>query len=413
MSESYQVLARKYRPSNFDQLIGQEALVRTLNHEINNRKIAHSFILTGIRGVGKTTTARIIAKALNCLGQDGKSTEPQNPCGICSNCVSITNSRHQDVIEIDAASRTGVDDIRVIIDSINYAPALARYKVYIIDEVHMLSNNAFNALLKTLEEPPAHTKFVFATTEIRKVPITVLSRCQRFDLRRLSAEELSGHLKNVLQQEDFTAENEALSLIAEAADGSVRDALSITDRVLSYSNYQKILTLDTVNEILGLNDQNKILDLFTAILQGDIVLALRHFNQLYENSTDISQLLHDLQRITHATCLFKTINDYQTNSFLGLQTRIKELSTQTTLTDLAKIWQMLLKGGIEIDNFTNQKIIMEMLLIRICHLASLPNLEQIINHTPQNPQVTVNNSKTNNDMVGEIMRNFPQAKIVS
>jgi len=416
MNQSYQVLARKYRPRNFEELVGQEVLVQTLSNAIECKKIAHSFILTGIRGVGKTTTARIIAKALNCLGEDGLATDARTPCGVCSNCLAITNSRHQDVIEIDAASKTGIDDMRVIIDSIMYASALGRYKVYIIDEVHMLSNQAFNALLKTLEEPPAHIKFIFATTEIRKVPITVLSRCQRFDLRRLSTDELAIHLKNILQKEGFEAENDALNFIAEAADGSVRDSLSITDRILSHSNYQRILSTNAVEDVLGLNDKNKIIDLLTAILNGNAINALEQLDQFYENSSDLVNLINDLQKITHITTLAKTIIGYSPNSLSeNARARIFDLASKTTLVDLTRLWQMLLKGNVEIANSSSQKMAMEMLLIRICYLADLPNLEQLIN-TPNKESLIIADPQTNKlpnaDLKEEIMRNFPDAKVV-
>ena len=427
MQQSYQVLARKYRPNNFEELVGQEVLVQTLSNAIASNKIAHSFILTGIRGVGKTTTARIIAKALNCLGEDGLAKDARKPCGICSNCIAITNSRHQDVIEIDAASKTGVDDVRAIIDSILYAPALGRYKIYIIDEVHMLSTQAFNALLKTLEEPPSHIKFIFATTEIRKVPITVLSRCQRFDLRRLNTEELALHLKNILQKEGFEAENEALNFIAEAADGSVRDLLSIADRILSHSNYQKTLSTSAVEEVLGLNDKNKIIDLLTAILNGDAIGALEQLNKFYENSADVINLINDLQKITHITTLAKTINYQPTAISETAKNRIIDLANKTTLVDLTRIWQMLIKGSVEIANSSSQKMMMEMLLIRMCYLADLPNLEQLINPANFNVAKSITNKSLhqtndltnqgenliNQDLAEEIIRNFPNSKIVS
>ncbi len=416
-TQSYQVLARKYRPSNFEELIGQEVLVQTLTNAIENKKIAHSFILTGIRGVGKTTTARIIAKALNCIGEDGLAINARKPCGLCSNCIAIAGSRHQDVIEIDAASKTGVDDMRTIIDSILYAPAIGRYKVYIIDEVHMLSNSAFNALLKTLEEPPAHIKFIFATTEIRKVPITVLSRCQRFDLRRLNTEELAVHLKNILGQEGFEIEDDGGNFIAEAADGSVRDLLSITDRILSHSNYQKTISTDAVIEVLGLNDKNKIIDLLTKILVGDIRGTLELLEKFYENSTDISDLIIDLQKITHITTLVKTVDNYCPNSLSeAAKQKIIDLATKTSLVDLTRIWQMLIKGSVEVANSTSQKMVMEMLLIRICHLANLPNLEQIVKGaTLQTKDLSTIKADNNliQDLVGEAVRNFPDAKIVS
>ncbi|MDA0902272.1 MAG: DNA polymerase III subunit gamma/tau [Proteobacteria bacterium] len=433
--QSYQVLARKYRPSNFEELIGQEVLVETLTNAIANQKIAHAFILTGIRGIGKTTTARIIAKALNCLGEDEKADIPRKPCGKCSSCVAIANSRHQDVIEIDAASRTGVDDIREIIDSIGYAPATGRYKVYIIDEVHMLSNNAFNALLKTLEEPPAHTKFIFATTEIRKVPITVLSRCQRFDLRRLNSEELAQHLANVLQKEGFEAQEQALSLIADAAEGSVRDALSITDRALSHNNYQKSLSGAVVADIIGLNDKGKIIDLFELILQGNVDQALHSFNGFYENGTDPVTLLQDLLEINHKTTICKSVKDYKlTNLSDEQQKKIVEIADKTSIANLARIWQMMLKGLNELSYNANQKSIFEMLLIRICHLSNLPSLEKIIaqmdnndnadkavtkavqpagESAPNNSQNTSPSSADGDELAAEIIRNFEGAKIVS
>lgn len=425
MTKSYQVLARKYRPTNFEELVGQEVLVTTLTNAIENKKIAHAFILTGIRGVGKTTTARIIAKALNCLGEDGKAEFARKPCGVCANCVSISNSRHQDVVEIDAASRTGVDDMRMIIDSINYAPAIGRYKVYIIDEVHMLSSNAFNALLKTLEEPPSHTKFIFATTEIRKVPITVLSRCQRFDLRRLNDEELAGHLANILKKEDFEAEPEALAIIASAADGSVRDSLSILDRALSHNNYQKHLSAAVTFEIIGLNDKSKILDLFSALLEGDADKAIGYFTRFYENSVDIISLTQDLLDMNHKITLAKTIKDYKINNLSSAhQERIQNIISKVSLANLVKVWQLLLKGLTELNSSTNQKNVFEMLLIRICYAANLPNLEQIMsklhnshdkleNSAPVKSNLSSADIDVKVDMVGEIMRNFPDAKIVS
>jgi DNA polymerase-3 subunit gamma/tau len=315
--------------------------------------------------------------------------------------------------------------MRAIIHSILYAPSIGRYKVYIIDEVHMLSNSAFNALLKTLEEPPAHIKFIFATTEIRKVPITVLSRCQRFDLRRLNVEELAAHLKNILGQEGFEIENDGGNFIAEAADGSVRDLLSITDRILSHSNYQKTLSTDAVVEVLGLNDKNKIIDLLATILAGDVTNALQILEKFYESSTDINNLITDLQKITHLTTLVKTVDNYRPQSLSETaQQKITDLANKASLVDLTRIWQMLLKGSVEVSNCASQKMMMEMLLIRICYLADLPNLEQIIakNSTLQaaNPQIetTPNQDSTkqdlaNKDLAGEVMRNFSDAKIVS
>ena len=420
---AYQVLARKYRPSNFDELIGQEVLVQTLTNAIANNKIAHAFILTGIRGIGKTTTARIIAKALNCLGENNDAKEAGIPCGVCDSCTSIAKSSHPDVIEIDAASKTGVDDIRVIIDSVQYSPAKGRYKIFIIDEVHMLSTNAFNALLKTLEEPPAHVKFIFATTEIRKVPITVLSRCQRFDLRRLDTAELAAHLKNILAKENFSAEDLALNLIADAAEGSVRDMLSITDRILSHSNYAPELKADITAEVLGLNDQNQIIDFLEVILKGDVNGAIAALGKFYQNSTDIAALLTDLQKITHHVILTKTTN-HKLDSFASNSAqKIKNLAEKTSLADLIQIWQMLLKGSAEVAAAASQKMVMEILLVRMCYLSDIANLQKVladgssIETKSQNSNKNLaENSQSNQDptggLVGEVMRNFAGSKIV-
>src|SRR5690348_14306008 len=272
--DAYRVLARKYRPSDFTGLIGQEALVRTLSNAFATGRIAHAFMLTGVRGVGKTTTARIIARALNCIGPDGKRTEPTiHPCGVCDPCVTIAESRNVDVQEMDAASRTGIDDIREIIEGVRYAPASARYKVYIIDEVHMLSKQAFNGLLKTLEEPPPHVKFVFATTEIRKVPVTVLSRCQRFDLRRIDSAELAAHLGGIAAKENVKIEEDALSMIARAAEGSMRDAQSLLDQAITHAE-QAAIDTETIRTMLGLADRGRVLDIFEQLMAGKVADAL-------------------------------------------------------------------------------------------------------------------------------------------
>ena len=265
-SSQYVVLARKYRPQTFDDLLGQDALVQTLTNAIKNNRLHHAYILTGIRGIGKTTTARIIAKALNCTGKDGQGGPTIRPCGVCENCQAIAAGRHIDVMELDAASRTGVDDIREILDGVRYKPTNARYKIYIIDEVHMLSKNAFNALLKTLEEPPSHVKFIFATTEIRKVPITVLSRCQRFDLQRLSIENLMTLFTRILEKEQIAADNEALQIIAKAADGSARDGLSMLDQAISLGA-GKVET-GIVKNMIGLADRNQTFELFEQLVKG-------------------------------------------------------------------------------------------------------------------------------------------------
>lgn len=425
MSEnSYLVLARKYRPQNFEEVMGQSVLVTTLSNAIKNNKLHHAYILTGIRGVGKTTTARIIAKTLNCQNQE--MAIQAKACGVCDNCKAIAMSRHQDVIEIDAASRTGVDDIREIIESIAYAPVMAPYKIYIIDEVHMLSNSAFNALLKTLEEPPAHVKFIFATTEIRKVPITILSRCQRFDLRRLDENEIASHLENILQKENFEFDKQGLELIAKMSEGSVRDALSLTDQALSANNHEKFLTADIVIKMLGLNDQAKIVELFEALLNGNFQTSLAKFNEIYSYSSDILQLLEDLMEIVHKTTKIKLIEGLKLDGMASsLQEKIKEIAAKVPLASLARLWQMLMKGNAEVNSFASQKMAFEMLMMRICHLAALPDLKNVILNSQdislQNENLSQDNLAKKNlqandsrsdDVVSEILRNFEGAKLI-
>jgi DNA polymerase-3 subunit gamma/tau len=305
----YRVLARKYRPQTFAQLIGQEALVRTLSNAIQAGRLAHAFLLTGVRGVGKTTTARIIARAVNCIGPDGTGGPTIEPCGTCEPCLSIAADRQVDVMELDAASRTGVDDIREIIDGVRYKPVSARYKVYIIDEVHMLSKNAFNALLKTLEEPPEHTKFVFATTEIRKVPVTVLSRCQRFDLRRIDAAELARHLTDVAGREAATLTPGAAALLARAADGSVRDGLSLLDQAIALAGGGDAATIeeDAVRAMLGLADRGLAFDLLEHVARGRIAEALALYADMHQGGADALALTQDLLELTHALTRLKVV----------------------------------------------------------------------------------------------------------
>lgn len=417
---SYLVLARKYRPQNFDELIGQEVLVTTLSNAIKNNRLHHAYILTGIRGVGKTTTARIIAKTLNCENAD--ATKSAKACGECENCRLITGSKHQDVIEIDAASRTGVDDIREIIDSIAYAPVSSRHKIYIIDEVHMLSNNAFNALLKTLEEPPAHVKFIFATTEIRKVPVTILSRCQRFDLRRLDEKEIASHLKNILAQENFEAEELGLTLIAKVSEGSVRDSLSLLDQALANNNHQKFLSADLIEKMLGLNDKTKILELFSALLCGDFLESSQIFNEFYSRSSDVLQLLQDLLAITHKTTSAKLLKDYKLDDCSKFQQdKIREIAKEISLNSLTRIWQMLVKGTSEITFSSSPKMMFEMLMMRICYLAALPDLKQVLlivdgekNLLEKNGEKNVAQKidENNDELINDILRSFEGSKII-
>ena len=346
--EEYLVLARKYRPQNFDQLKGQDALVRTLTNAINSGRVAHAFMLTGVRGVGKTTTARIIARALNCVGEDGKGGPTPTPCGVCEQCKSIAEDRNVDVLEMDAASRTGVDDIREIIDSVQYAPSAARYKIYIIDEVHMLSKAAFNALLKTLEEPPEHVKFIFATTEIRKVPITVLSRCQRFDLRRIGLEVLIPYLDELVGEEGLEAEEDAISQIARAADGSARDGLSLLDQAIALSD--KTITAQTVSDMLGLVDRALLFDLYHAVMAGDAKQSFDVLEKLYTTGADPVQVLEDLLDVTHFLTKCKVIPGHTDDIALPEIERKQggELATQLSMPVITRAWQILQKGLAEV-----------------------------------------------------------------
>ncbi len=378
--EAYRVLARKYRPSDFTGLIGQEALVRTLSNAFDTGRIAHAFMLTGVRGVGKTTTARIIARALNCIGPDGKRTSPTiQPCGVCEPCRAIAESRHVDVQEMDAASRTGIDDIREIIEGVRYAPASARYKVYIIDEVHMLSKQAFNGLLKTLEEPPPHVKFIFATTEIRKVPVTVLSRCQRFDLRRIDTEVLAAHLGAIAAKENVKIEDGALALIARAAEGSVRDGLSLLDQAIAHSE-AAVIDAELVRGMLGLADRGRVLDLLEKVLGGHIAEALKDLGELYEHGADPLTLMQDFLELTHFLTRLKVAPNSQ-GFFDGGSAegnRAAEMAAKLSVPTLTRTWQILLKGLFEVRDATRPLAACEMALVRLAYAADLPPTDRLV-----------------------------------
>jgi DNA polymerase-3 subunit gamma/tau len=379
-AQPYRVLARKYRPSDFTGLIGQEALVRTLSNAFAIQRIAHAFMLTGVRGVGKTTTARIIARALNCIGPDGKRTEPTiQPCGVCEPCVSISESRNVDVQEMDAASRTGIDDIREIIEGVRYAPVAARYKVYIIDEVHMLSKQAFNGLLKTLEEPPPHVKFVFATTEIRKVPVTVLSRCQRFDLRRIDSAELASYLATLADKEKIAIEEGALALIARAAEGSARDSLSLLDQAIAHGEGETI-TADTVRQMLGLADRGRVLDIFEKLMGGKISEALTDLTGLYDAGADPLAVMQDLLETTHFLTRLKVAPAAQGffDGGSGEAKRAAELAAKLSVASLTRAWQILLKGLFEVRDATRPISACEMALIRLAYAAELPPTDKLV-----------------------------------
>lgn len=387
----YVVLARKYRPQNFDDLLGQDALVQTLTNAIKNNRLHHAYVLTGIRGVGKTTTARIIAKALNCTGKDGQSGPTIRPCGLCDNCKAISEGRHIDVLELDAASRTGVDDIREILDGVRYKPTNARYKVYIIDEVHMLSKNAFNALLKTLEEPPSHVKFIFATTEIRKVPVTVLSRCQRFDLQRLTIDTLFNHFKNIIAKENLQSEDEALQIIAKAADGSCRDGLSLLDQAISLSS--GVVKTETVKEMMGLADRNQTFELFEALVQGKVDDVLVNLASQYKNGANPTTLLQDLVNITHTIAKAKIIPASAEDDSLSENEKdlCQRLSGSVSIAILSKIWQMMIKGISELAIAPVQIDALEMILIRVAYSASLPTPFEILNDVKKNSNLSHSN----------------------
>ena len=394
---NYKVLARKYRPSDFNALIGQDPMVRTLKNAFESGRLAHAFILTGVRGVGKTTTARIIARALNCVGIDGSGDATIEPCGICEPCQAITEGRLVDVLEMDAASRTGVDDVRELIEGVRYKPVSARYKVYIIDEVHMLSRNAFNALLKTLEEPPAHVKFIFATTEIRKVPVTVLSRCQRFDLRRVDIETLSANFKWIAEVEGVTITDAAIALIARAADGSVRDGQSLLDQVFAtgIKDTQELNEV-SVRQILGLVSRENSFDLFELVMSGNIADALEQLDNDYGNGADPLLILQDLLDVVHWLARIKVtpqIADGSSVPELDAK-RGKAITAMTSIAALTRAWQMLLKGLTEAQISPSPIQAAEMILIRLAYLADLPTPVEAIKkmNTKTNQEISEANS---------------------
>ena len=381
----YRVLARKYRPSSFEDLIGQDAVVRTVSNAFETGRIPQAWILTGVRGVGKTTTARILARALNYELADGSVKGPtiHMPApGV--HCQAIMESRHMDVLEMDAASHTGVDDVRQINDSVRYAPASARYKVYIIDEVHMLSTAAFNAFLKTLEEPPEHAKFVFATTEIRKVPVTVLSRCQRFDLRRVEADVLMRHLAGIAARENVEAEPEALGVIARAAEGSVRDSLSLFDQAIAHA--AGVVRADAVRQMLGLADRTRVIDLFEQLARGDIASAFREFREQYDTGADPIVVLSDLAEFVNFVTRVKAVPATADNIAFGETERLRarDFASKLSMRVLSRMWQMLLKGITETQTATRPAAAAEMVLVRIAYVADMPTPDEAIRMLDQN-----------------------------
>jgi len=381
---AYRVLARKYRPQTFEALIGQEPMVNTLANAIRSGRLAHAFILTGVRGVGKTTTARLIARALNCVGAEGRSGPTTEPCGVCEPCVAIAESRHVDVLEMDAASHTGVDDIREIIDGVRYAPVTARYKIYIIDEVHMLSKSAFNALLKTLEEPPEHVIFIFATTEIRKLPVTVLSRCQRFDLRRVESERLIAHFTQVIENEGAEADAAALRMIARAAEGSVRDGLSLLDQAIAHGAAR--ITEEQVRDMLGLADRAQVLGLTRAVFAGEIARALELLRSQYDRGADPAIVLSDTLETIHWLTRLKVAPGAAEGSVPEAEkTQGLEMAGGLAMADLSRAWQMLLKGLQEVRSAPSPVSAAEMVLIRLAYAAGLPSPAEALRALESSP----------------------------
>ena len=423
--DSYKVLARKYRPETFKDLVGQAAMVQTLKNAFEADRIAQAFILTGIRGTGKTTTARIIAKGLNCIGLDQKGGPTVEPCGKCSNCTAIIEGNHVDVLEMDAASRTGVDDIREIIESIYYKASSGRFRVYIIDEVHMLSNNAFNALLKTLEEPPKHVKFIFATTEIRKVPVTVLSRCQRFDLRRIEPEEMIALLQRIAKSEGVNVSEDAFRMITRASEGSARDATSLLDQAISHGGGGS--DAKHVRDMLGIADRGRVLDLFKMIMQGDAAAALTELNSQYSDGADPIVVLKDLAEITHWISVSKITPDMNEDPTITPDERTRgiELSKTLSMRALTRMWQMLVKSLGEITIAPSPIMAAEMIIIRLTHAADLPPTDELIKTIEsklrpdrnekkiENPQKPLDTSSANNELAKAKHNNYSNLKIAT
>ncbi len=378
MSDSYQVLARKYRPQTFQDLLGQDVLVETLKNAIEKKRIPHAILLTGVRGIGKTTTARIISRALNCVGKDGKGSETIHPCGDCQPCVDILNERHLDVIEMDAASRTSVDDIRRVIEAAYYKPSSARYKIQIIDEVHMLTKQAFNALLKTLEEPPEYTKFIFATTELNRVPDTIISRCVRFDLKRFDINTLKDLLKRTCDQESIKIENDALMVLAQGANGSARDGQSLLERAISLS--PGTIMGESVRTMMGLSGQGDILDTLHGILKGETAVVLKKFETLYQNGADPDQVLSSLCDLVHEISCLKISPSFAERTLLSakeLET-LKAHAQVLSVPVLTRLWQVLTKGRDDLKNALTPVQAMDMILIRACFLSDLPTAQSVI-----------------------------------
>ena len=410
----------KYRPSKFSELIGQDLMSKTIQNAIQMKRVANAYLLTGVRGVGKTTTARIIAKSLNCTSISENNEEFQEPCGKCENCIAISESRSVDVFEMDAASRTGISDIRELIEGVQYAPVSSKYKIYIIDEVHMLSTAAFNGLLKTLEEPPAHVKFIFATTEVRKIPTTILSRCQRYDLKRVEPPELIIFLTEICKKERVTIEDGALKIISRAADGSVRDGLSILDQSISYT--QGNISEKDIKEMIGLNDPTEVLGLLDYLISGETLKAIEKINNLYEHGADPSLILKDLIMTTHQVGMIKIEADEGVKSSLT-ETEfalLKEMAEKVEVSTVTMIWQMLNKGTRELSESFSPVSALEMLVIRISYLNEVPNPNELVQEINKSIEQSEKSRGSNESeelqakldpKVKEILDFFPGAKV--
>jgi DNA polymerase III subunit gamma/tau len=408
---AYRVLARKYRPQTFAELIGQDAMVQTLGNAIKRDRLAHAFLMTGVRGVGKTSTARLIAKSLNCIGPDGQGGPTIAPCGVCEPCVAIAEGRHIDVIEMDAASHTGIDDIREIIEAVRYSAVSARYKIYIIDEVHMLSKQAFNGLLKTLEEPPGHVKFLFATTEVNKVPITVLSRCQRFDLKRITAELLTSHFAEICGKENVNAEQEALVLIAQAAEGSVRDGLSILDQAIAHADMDGdgTVTAAQVRDMLGLSDKSAVRRLFGLLLAGDAQAMLAEARSQYRLGVEPLAMMSGLLSEVHRLTLSKIGAPHDAGLDQSARDTIEEYGERLSFPMLHRLWQLLLKGHDEVSHAAMALEASDMALLRVIHGASLPDPGQLARLLEQGAAIGSGQAGGSGEAAGSGSANSPAA----
>ena len=409
---SYKVLARKYRPQNFEDLMGQEIMVQTLKNAFKTNRIAHAYILTGVRGIGKTTTARLLARSLNY--ETETINEPNiEMSGLGKHCQEIMESRHIDVIEMDAASRTGIADIREIIDSVNYSPSSARYKIYIIDEVHMLSKAAFNGLLKTLEEPPPHVKFIFATTEVQKIPLTILSRCQRFDLKRFDHDMIKSLINNVCEKEMVSIEDQIIDLIAKASGGSARDSLSLLDQAIALSNDGNI-SEEKIRQMLGLSDQNRIIDLYEFISNAEVEKALLEAKDQADTGIDPVNLIESLGDLIHELTRLKVTESNDDNLSLGPEglNRIKSLKDKTTVKHLSRYWQMILKASSEIKNFSNPLAALEMAIIRMAYISDLPTPDEIIKKIEGN-DLKLTEKKSPNSELKNSVKAIPTVSVKS